>query len=60
MAACSAEKARALSDSTFWVLAISVLTRAFTDLGTALGAALALALGAWRVQHGDDEPDRRC
>ena len=48
-----ADKARALSDSTFWVLAISVLTRAFTDLGTALGAALALALGAWRVSHGD-------
>ena len=48
-----ADKARALSDSTFWVLAISVLTRAFTDLGTALGAALALTLGAWRVQHGD-------
>jgi ATP-binding cassette subfamily C protein CydCD len=48
-----ADKARALSDSTFWVLAISVLTRAFTDLGTALGAALALVLGAWRVSHGE-------
>jgi ATP-binding cassette subfamily B protein len=48
-----AAKARALSDSTFWVLALNVLTRGFTDLGTALGAAAALALGAWRVRHGE-------
>jgi ATP-binding cassette subfamily B protein len=48
-----ATKARALSDATFWVLALNVLTRGFTDLGTAFGAALALALGAWRVQHGE-------
>jgi ATP-binding cassette subfamily B protein len=47
-----AAKARALSDSTFWVLSLNVLTRGFTDLGTALGSAAALALGAWRVQHG--------
>ncbi len=47
-----AAKARALSDSTFWVLSLSVLTRGVTDLGCALGAAAALALGAWRVQHG--------
>src|SRR5882757_4817104 len=48
-----AARARALSDSTFWVLSLNVLTRGFTDLGTAFGAALALALGAWRVQHGE-------
>jgi ATP-binding cassette subfamily B protein len=48
-----AEKARALSDSTFWVLALNVLTRGFTDLGTAFGSAAALALGAWRVRHGE-------
>ncbi|MGE4046859.1 MAG: ATP-binding cassette domain-containing protein [Acetobacteraceae bacterium] len=48
-----ADKARALSDSTFWVLALNVMTRGFTDLGTALGAALALAVGAWRVTHGE-------
>jgi len=48
-----AAKARALSDSTFWVLSLNVLTRGFTDLGTALGSAAALALGAWRVQHGE-------
>ena len=47
-----AAKARALSDATFWVLALNVLTRGFTDLGTALGAAAALSLGAWRVSHG--------
>src|SRR5208282_272111 len=47
-----AERARALSDSTLWVLAASVMGRGFTDLGVALGAAAALALGAWRVQHG--------
>lgn len=46
-------KARALADSTFWVLSLSVMTRGVTDLGCALGAAAALALGAWRVQHGD-------
>jgi ATP-binding cassette subfamily B protein len=48
-----AAKARALSDSTFWVLALSVLTRGLTDLGTALGAAAALAYGAYRVIHGE-------
>jgi ATP-binding cassette subfamily B protein len=47
-----ADKARALSDSTFLVLGTSILTRGITDLGTALGAAAALALGAYRVRHG--------
>ncbi|MEK6421543.1 MAG: ABC transporter ATP-binding protein [Burkholderia gladioli] len=47
-----ARKARALSDSSFWVLALGLLTRLFTDLGTGLGAAGAMALGAWRVTHG--------
>ncbi len=48
-----AARARALSGSTFWVLALGLLTRLFTDLGTALGAAAAIALGAWRVGHGE-------
>jgi len=48
-----ATKARALSDSTFWALSLNVLTRAFTDLGTAFGSAAALALGAYRVRHGE-------
>jgi ATP-binding cassette subfamily B protein len=52
-AAKLAERARALSDSTFWVLALGLLTRFFTDLGTALGAAAAIAVGAWRVRHGE-------
>jgi ABC-type multidrug transport system fused ATPase/permease subunit len=48
-----ADKARALSDSTFLVLGTSILTRGITDLGCALGAAVALALGAYRVRHGE-------
>jgi ABC-type multidrug transport system fused ATPase/permease subunit len=48
-----AEKARDLSESTMMVLGTSVLTRGITDLGCALGAAAALALGAYRVRHGE-------
>ena len=48
-----AERVRKLSDNTFWVLSVSLLTRGITDLGVALGAALALTLGAWRVAAGD-------
>ncbi len=48
-----ADKARALSDSTFLVLGTSILTRGITDLGCAFGAAAALALGAYRVRHGE-------
>ena len=48
-AARLAQHAHALAKNTFWVLGASLLTRAITDLGTALGAAAALALGAWRV-----------
>jgi ABC-type multidrug transport system fused ATPase/permease subunit len=48
-----ADKARALSDSTFLVLGTSILTRGITDLGCASGAAAALALGAYRVRQGD-------
>ena len=48
-----AEKARALSNSTMWVLAMSIITRGITDCGIAIGAAAALALGAWRVHHGE-------
>ncbi|MGE8657198.1 MAG: thiol reductant ABC exporter subunit CydC [Achromobacter sp.] len=48
-----AARARALSDNTFWVLSVSLLTRGISDLGVALGAALALTVGAWRVAAGD-------
>ena len=47
-----AAKARALADSTLRVLGLSLMNRGITDLGTALGAAIALALGAYRVTHG--------
>ena len=47
-----AEKARALSDETMWVLGASVMTRGITDVAIATGAAAALALGTWRVSHG--------
>src|SRR5579884_684810 len=47
-----ADKARALSDNTLAVLASSVMTRGITDCGVAIGAAAALALGAWRVSAG--------
>jgi ATP-binding cassette subfamily C protein CydCD len=47
-----AARARALSEETLWVLAMSVMTRGITDLGIAAGAAAALTLGAWRVSHG--------
>jgi len=48
-----ARKARELSASTMWVLAMSVITRGITDCGIAIGAAVALILGAWRVTHGE-------
>ncbi|MBV6304216.1 ABC transporter ATP-binding protein/permease [Candidimonas humi] len=47
-----AAHARALSDNTFKVLGREVSARFLTDLGITLGAAAALALGAWRVSHG--------
>lgn len=48
-----AARARELSDHTFWVLSVSLLTRGISDLGVAMGAAAAIALGAWRVTQGD-------
>ncbi len=47
-----AEKAHEVFRSTMWVLATNALTRGITDTGIALGAALTLAVGAWRVQAG--------
>ena len=48
-----ARRARALSDNTFRVLGREVSARFVTDLGITLGAAAALALGAWRVAQGE-------
>jgi len=47
-----AGKARALSKETMWVLAASVMARGITDIGIAVGAAAALALGVYRVTSG--------
>ncbi len=48
-----AERARYLSETTMRVLATSVMTRGITDCGVAMGAAGALALGVYRVSHGE-------
>ncbi|MDQ7250405.1 ABC transporter ATP-binding protein/permease [Dongia sedimenti] len=48
-----ARKAQQLAESTLFVLQASLMTRALTDLAIAGGAVAALALGAWRVRHGE-------
>ena len=47
-----AERARALFESTMWVLATNALGRGITDTGIAIGAAVTLGLGAYRVVDG--------
>jgi ATP-binding cassette subfamily C protein CydCD len=47
-----AERAGELFHSTMWVLATNTAARGITDTGIAVGAAAALALGAWRVETG--------
>jgi ATP-binding cassette, subfamily C, bacterial CydCD len=47
-----AARSRELAETTMRVLSTSVMTRGITDCGVALGAAAALALGVWRVSHG--------
>jgi ATP-binding cassette, subfamily B, bacterial len=46
------ERSRALFRSTMWVLGTNTLARGITDAGIAIGAAAALAVGAWRVGDG--------
>ena len=48
-----AEKAAHLFRTTMWVLATNSATRGITDAGIAIGAAAALALGAYRVGQGE-------
>jgi ATP-binding cassette subfamily C protein CydCD len=48
-----ARKAHQLAESTLFVLQASLMSRALTDLAIAGGAAAAIALGAWRVSHGE-------
>ena len=48
-----AGKSRALFESTMWVLGTNTLARGITDVGLAVGAATALAWGAYRVRDGE-------
>ena len=52
-AAALRTKADDLFRSTMWVLATNSLGRGITDTGIAVGAAAALALGAYRVADGE-------
>ncbi len=45
-------KSRDLFRSTMWLLGANTMGRGITDAGMAIGAAAALALGAWRVHTG--------
>ena len=47
------KRADALFKSTMWVLATNTLSRGITDTGIAVGAAVSLGWGAWRVAEGD-------
>jgi ATP-binding cassette subfamily C protein CydCD len=47
-----AEKAHEVFRSTRWVLATNSLSRGITDTGLAVGAAVALGYGAYRVEGG--------
>ena len=47
-----AQKARALSNTTMWLLTTGLMTRGVIDVAIALGAAAALGLGAYRVSEG--------
>ena len=48
-----AAKARALSDSTFWVLALNVMTRGSPTWAPLWDPPRRWRLGAWRVRHGE-------
>ncbi|MBT6275158.1 MAG: ABC transporter ATP-binding protein, partial [Chromatiales bacterium] len=50
-----ADKAQEVFRRTMWVLATNSLTRGITDTGLAVGAAVALGVGAYRVQAGTME-----
>ena len=50
-----AARAHEVFRATMWVLATNTLTRGITDTGIAVGAAVALGFGAWRVSAGTME-----
>ncbi|PPR77263.1 MAG: putative multidrug export ATP-binding/permease protein, partial [Alphaproteobacteria bacterium MarineAlpha3_Bin5] len=47
------KRAHQLFQSTMWVLATNAAARGITDAGIAIGAAIALGVGAWRVSTGE-------
>ena len=47
-----AARAHEVFRSTMWVLATNSLSRGITDTGIAVGSAVVLGFGAWRVTHG--------
>jgi ATP-binding cassette, subfamily B, bacterial len=49
------ERGRALFQATMWLLSTNTLARGISDVCIALGAAVALAIGAHRVQAGQME-----
>jgi len=48
-----AQKAHRLFGATMWVVGANTLARGITDTGIAVGAALALGVGAYRVVEGE-------
>ena len=52
MAGASPTRRASCATAPLRVLSTGVMTRGITDCGVAIGAAAALALGAWRVSHG--------
>jgi ATP-binding cassette subfamily C protein CydCD len=48
-------RSRELTRSTMWVLGTNTLARGITDAGIAIGAAVALGWGAYRVRAGEME-----
>ena len=50
-----AARAHEVFRTTMWVLATNTLTRGITDTAIAVGAAVALGFGAWRVSAGTME-----
>ena len=49
------ERGRALFQATMWLLSTNTLARGISDVCITLGAAVALAIGAYRVQAGQME-----
>ena len=55
---CSRSAGHSLFQATMWLLGTNTLARGISDMCIALGAAVALGLGAHRVQAGSMDADR--